>query len=210
MERRRDRVGQVAYVLQQKRVRELNGLLANANKRLAALASQDGLTEISNRRAFDERLQAEWTRACRSKQPLAILMIDVDVFKQYNDHYGHALGDACLKRIALTLNESRRASDLAARVGGEEFSLILPDTPMENAKLVAEKVRVRIEALQIPHVKNACGFVTVSVGIAAGAANEFASAETLMDAADKALYKAKTNGRNQSVAARATKSNLPR
>ena len=191
----------VAFVLQQKRVRELNGLLANANERLAALASQDGLTGIANRRAFDERLRAEWTRASRSKRPLAILILDVDFFKQYNDHYGHALGDTCLKDIARALSESRRAPDLAARIGGEEFSLILPDTSTEGAKLVAENVRARIEALQLPHAKSAFGIVTASIGIAAGTAQKFGSAEALMDAADKALYTAKSSGRNQLVAA---------
>ena len=95
----------VAFVLQQKRVRELNRLLANANEQLSALASQDGLTGIANRRAFDERLQTEWARAGRSQKPLAILILDVDFFKQYNDQYGHALGDTCLKQIARALGD---------------------------------------------------------------------------------------------------------
>ncbi|MEO8185609.1 MAG: diguanylate cyclase, partial [Deltaproteobacteria bacterium] len=191
----------IAFVLQQKRVRELNALLTSANEQLAALALQDGLTGIANRRAFDERLRAEWTRASRSKKPVALLVLDVDFFKNYNDHYGHTLGDTCLKQIAQVLSQSRRAADLAARIGGEEFSLILPDTSIDSAKLVADNVRARIEALQLPHAKSASGVVTVSVGIAAGTADKFGSATALMDAADKALYKAKTSGRNRSVAA---------
>ena len=106
-----------------------------------------------------------------------------------------------MRQIALTLGESRRAADLTARIGGEEFSLILPDTTIEGAKLVAENVRARIEALQLPHAKSASGVVTASIGIAAGTAEKFGSAAALMAAADKALYKAKSSGRNRSVAA---------
>jgi diguanylate cyclase (GGDEF)-like protein len=194
-------IQRVTVVMQKKRLRQLNTLLSEANERLSELASQDGLTGLSNRRKFDERLLTECSRASRTNASLALLILDVDFFKQYNDNYGHAFGDACLKQVALVLQEARRATDLAARIGGEEFALILPDTDIGGAAVVAEGIRARIEGLHLPHAKSPLGIVTVSVGVAVANSDALTSARDLMLAADKALYKAKSGGRNASVAA---------
>ena len=187
----------IAFVLQQKRVRELNRLLGAANERLGVLASQDGLTGIANRRTFDERLSIECARASRARQPLGLLILDVDFFKPYNDNYGHAMGDACLKMVANVLRDKRRAADLAARIGGEEFAVLLPNIDREGAMSVAESIRARIEALRLPHTKSPLGVVTASVGVAVAAADRAETVQALMATADKALYKAKTSGRNR-------------
>jgi diguanylate cyclase (GGDEF)-like protein len=187
-----------AFVLQQKRVRDLNQKLGAANERLAALASTDGLTGIPNRRAFDERLQMEWKRRSRPRRALAMIILDIDYFKQYNDHYGHLMGDDCLKEIARTLSEGRRAADLVARIGGEEFSLVMPETDAAGAMIVAEAVRARIEGLQLEHVKSPLGVVTASLGVAVAAGDSRKGpVEDLMLRADKALYEAKRSGRNR-------------
>ena len=122
----REFVPRAAFILQQERVRELNQILAEANEKLAALASTDGLTSIANRRAFNERLRAEWARARRSCKSLSLVVLDLDFFKQYNDHYGHVMGDECLKQVASVLQDRGRSSDLVARIGGEEFRLFFP------------------------------------------------------------------------------------
>jgi diguanylate cyclase (GGDEF)-like protein len=182
----------VAFVIQQKRVRQLN-------IRLAELASTDSLTGLANRRSFDEHLQREWARADRTQRPLALIILDLDFFKQYNDQYGHVAGDECLKLVARALQEGRRATDLAARIGGEEFSLLLTDMEIEGAMSVAETVRDRIERLQLPHVKSPMGVVTASFGAAAATAGRTQTTEDLVRAADRALYEAKRQGRNRVV-----------
>jgi diguanylate cyclase (GGDEF)-like protein len=186
-----------AFVLQQERVRQLNHLLSEANDRLAALASTDSLTGVANRRAFDEFLGKEWARASRVRSSLALIILDLDFFKQYNDFYGHGLGDECLRRVAQTLQEKRRAADFAARIGGEEFALILPDTDIQGAMAVAEATRSRIERLELPHSQSPMGIVTASFGAAVVIADRDGSAQALMQAADKALYEAKRRGRNR-------------
>ncbi len=186
-----------AFVIQQRNVRELNLLLAEANDRLAALAATDSLTGIPNRRTFDGRLTSEWTRANRSLRPLAMIILDLDLFKQYNDHYGHIAGDDCLKRVAQSLQVGRRANDLAARIGGEEFALLLPDTDINGAATVAEALRSQIQGLQIPHAQNPAGVVTASFGVAVAANAGTGSSERLIKAADSALYNAKESGRNR-------------
>jgi diguanylate cyclase (GGDEF)-like protein len=199
-----------AFVLQQKRVRELNNLLAEVNERLAALALTDGLTGLANRRAFDQCLEKEWARASRSPfTPLAIIILDLDFFKQYNDHYGHVMGDECLKQVARILQGERRAADLAARIGGEEFSLLLPTTDIEGAMAVAATLRKRIEGLQLEHTGSPIGVVTASFGVAVALTDENDTTRNLVEAADKALYDAKENGRNRVASMQSNISSTP-
>lgn len=186
-----------AFVIQQRNVRELNHLLGEANEKLASLAATDGLTGVPNRRAFDERLEAEWARANRSHGSLAMIILDLDFFKQYNDRYGHLKGDDCLKQVAQCLQIGRRANDLAARIGGEEFALLLPDTDLHGAATVAEALRSRIQGLQIPHAESTSGVVTASFGVAAKTNDGTGPVEGLMKMADTALYEAKESGRNR-------------
>lgn len=186
-----------AFLLQQQRVRKLNQSLRDANEQLSRLATTDGLTGVANRRAFDERLEQEWARASRLGSSVALLIVDLDFFKQYNDHFGHQAGDDCLRRIAQLMSGGRRPVDLTARIGGEEFSVLLPDTSLEGAIAVAETVRTLIEALHIDHPKSPMGIMTASFGVAALKPDRARSAQNLMQAADRALYEAKRNGRNR-------------
>lgn len=164
---------------------------------LRALARLDGLTGIGNRRLFDERLTMEIRRATKRGPTLALLLIDVDRFKAYNDAIGHQMGDTCLREIAQTIaRHVRRPGDLAARYGGEEFAVVLPNTNPAAAAAMGETIRAAIERLAIPHPATG-GVVTISVGVAtlpngSGTAN----AEALVRRADKALYQAKAAGRN--------------
>ncbi len=174
--------------------------LEEANRQLAALSLTDGLTGLANRRHFDQLFAEEWFRARRSGLPMALLMADVDHFKNFNDRYGHQAGDECLKSVARVLQTSaQRAGDLAARYGGEEFALILPGTDAAAAQRLAESVRAAIEALAIPHESSPAGMVTVSIGVAAMAADTGQIGEHLLHSADKALYQAKHDGRNRVV-----------
>jgi diguanylate cyclase (GGDEF)-like protein len=179
--------------------RQLNDLLEASNIRLAGLASTDSLTGLANRRSFDEHLQREWARAGRIQKPLALIILDLDFFKQYNDQYGHIAGDECPKLVAKALQEGRRVTDLEARIGGEEFSLLLPDTEIEGAVSIAETIRVRIESLQLPHAKSPMGLMTASFGAAAAKPCGTQTTEDLVSAADRALYEAKRQGRNRVV-----------
>ncbi len=182
---------------------EANKFLGEANQELEKLAGSDGLTGLANHRGFEERLGLEWERALRSRQPLSLLMLDVDDFKAYNDRYGHPAGDLCLKRVADALAVlARRAPDLAARYGGEEFVLLLPETPREGALRVAEEARASIVALGIEHDRSrAAPLVTVSVGLACLVPRVKGDCSALVDAADQALYRAKALGRNRVEAA---------
>ncbi len=170
---------------------------------LEKMASLDGLTEIPNRRAFDTAMDKEWNRAKRAAIPLAMIMMDVDKFKQYNDHYGHTAGDDCLKQLAATLaGVIRRPGDLVARYGGEEFCALLTDTDLQGAVKVAEKFRARVELLQIEHSFSApAPVVTISVGVAAiiPDRDKEISPLTLQELADSKLYQAKEAGRNRVV-----------
>ncbi len=167
---------------------------------LESLALLDALTGIPNRRRFDEALAAELKRAIRDATPLSLLMIDIDHFKQFNDYYGHGAGDVCLQMVAVELSKGVvRPSDLVARYGGEEFVVILPETDQLSALQIAERLRLRIEKLGLPH---ACSeiesVVTISVGIATQAKiPENFLPQILSETADKALYVAKENGRNR-------------
>jgi diguanylate cyclase (GGDEF)-like protein/PAS domain S-box-containing protein len=164
---------------------------------LEQLATRDGLTGLANRRCFDETLHAEWARAQRQKQPLSLLMVDVDNFKAYNDANGHLGGDECLKRIAGAVASEMRANDLVARYGGEEFAVILPNQSLKGAAIVAERIRCRVERLMVPNAGAAPGHVTVSIGAATALASPEASASQLVAIADAALYRAKHMGRNR-------------
>ena len=162
------------------------------------LATSDELTGLANRRRLNEVLAVETARAQRSGHALGLAMIDIDQFKDYNDHYGHQAGDDCLKQVALAIaGAAQRAGDLAARYGGEEFVLILPDADANAARRVAEGLRQSIEALGLHHVRSPSGRVTVSIGVAALASGGPTDPESLLHAADTALYRAKNEGRNQ-------------
>lgn len=162
------------------------------------IASLDGLTEIPNRRAFDIRLDEEWRRAVRGGTPISLLMIDVDMFKQFNDNYGHGAGDACLKRIAATLADSvSRPGDFIARYGGEEFAAILGNTNRQGALTLAENFREMIEGLAIVHEHSSAGpHVTISLGAATDFPLPNDSLDDFKRKADEMLYAAKNAGRN--------------
>ncbi len=177
--------------------------LEEDNVQLKNLANHDGLTGIANRRAFDERLNEEWQRAGRSESELAILLMDVDYFKPFNDFYGHQIGDVCLTRIAEALDKTvGRVGDFVARYGGEEFVIILPNADLNQAVEFADKVREAVTALEIPHEKsNASPYVSLSIGVASTVPgkHDYDEAEFLLRDADRALYQAKNDGRNRSV-----------
>jgi diguanylate cyclase (GGDEF)-like protein/PAS domain S-box-containing protein len=168
-----------------------------AQIKLEQLATRDGLTGLANRRCFDETLHAEWARALRQKQPLSLLMVDVDNFKAYNDANGHLGGDECLKRIASAVASEMRANDLVARYGGEEFAVILPNESLKGAAIVAERIRCRVERLIVPNTSGADGHVTVSIGAATAIASQDTNPSQLVGIADAALYRAKHMGRNR-------------
>lgn len=175
-------------------------MLLKANEALARASATDGLTQAANRRAFEERLEEEWRRAARDAVPLTLLMIDIDHFKAYNDRYGHQAGDECLKLITRDFRTRlRRPADFLARYGGEEFAIILPDTDLSGALIVAEDLRRRTMALEIAHSASPVAVVvTLSIGVAEAepAANGWSHAE-LVAASDRALYQAKRLGRNR-------------
>ncbi len=169
-----------------------------ANENLINLATHDALTGLANRRSFDEVLPDEWARCYRTQQPLALIMLDVDLFKNFNDHYGHQRGDACLQNIARILQAAgQRPGDLAARYGGEEFAVVAADTDVAGALSLAELIRQSLEVLALPHASSPFSVVTVSMGIAVMVPNENTSPELLILAADQALYRAKNGGRNR-------------
>ncbi|WP_422016761.1 diguanylate cyclase domain-containing protein [Roseateles sp.] len=162
-------------------------------------AAVDGLTGLDNRASFDQRLQLEWARAVRSGAPLSLVLLDVDHFKKYNDRYGHPAGDGCLRQVAGALGaQARRPADVAARVGGEEFALLLPDTDAAGARDTAERIRSAVARLGIAHEASAtAAHVTVSIGVATCRPGPACTAEDLMKHADQALYAAKAQGRDR-------------
>lgn len=164
---------------------------------LEQLATRDGLTGLANRRCFDDTLRAEWARAQRQHQPLSLLMVDVDNFKAYNDAHGHLGGDECLKRIATAVASEMRANDLVARYGGEEFAVILPNQSLKGAAIVAERIRCRVERLEVPNFLAPIQHVTVSIGAATALPSPDTNASQLVAIADAALYRAKHMGRNR-------------
>ncbi|MTJ81828.1 MAG: diguanylate cyclase [Telmatospirillum sp.] len=172
--------------------------LEAANRLLANLSVTDGLTGVANRRHFDDALSREFSRAARSRTPLSLIMIDVDHFKRYNDHYGHQAGDDCLRKVAALLQRSaQRVTDVAARYGGEEFAVILPGTDTPAAARLAEGIRRAVERGSIPHAASPFATVTISIGIASLSSAGVVGPDSLIGAADQALYRAKQAGRNQ-------------
>lgn len=171
--------------------RERIQALHQAQSRLARMALSDGLTGLFNRAYFDATIEQETARSLRTKKPLSLLLIDLDHFKKINDTHGHQAGDRVLEEVALVLREQSRTSDTVCRYGGEEFAIILPETPRSHAQMVAERIRRKVSTLD-------CGFpVTASVGINCAETSEGLVPQTLIAGADKALYAAKHNGRNR-------------
>jgi diguanylate cyclase (GGDEF)-like protein len=174
--------------------------LRERTHRLEQLVAIDPLTGVANRRAFDNTIEREWSRALRAQRPLAVAMLDIDHFKLYNDSYGHREGDVCLQKIAQVCSASIvRASDLFARYGGEEFAVVLGDADPIAGIVVAERVRAAVEALSIPHAEKEGGIVTVSIGVASMTPERSLKPGELIERADKALYQAKHGGRNRVV-----------
>jgi diguanylate cyclase (GGDEF)-like protein len=176
----------------------IEAVLYEANRELERIAFMDGLTQVANRRHFDDYLNQEWWRLKRDNAPLSIILCDLDYFKQYNDTYGHQAGDHCLRRVATTLQATaKRPGDLVARYGGEEFAIILPNTPAVGAMQVASEIQTAIERLQLPHQGSLVSpFVTLSFGIATIVPQVASSPQQLIMSADRALYRAKSKGRN--------------
>jgi diguanylate cyclase (GGDEF)-like protein len=181
-----------------RKVQEQAIALQQANQKLHRLANLDGLTEVANRRRFDEYFDQEWQRSGREQTPLSLILCDIDYFKNYNDHYGHQAGDACLRRVAKAISETLcRPTDLVARYGGEEFAIILPNTSSEGAVHVAELLQLRIKQLEILHAQSrVSSYVTLSLGISSQIPVLLQENQTLIAATDKALYLAKSEGRN--------------
>ena len=173
--------------------------LLDTNMVLQRLMNSDGLTGLSNRRHFDEYIELEWRRSLREQSQMSLLMIDVDYFKTFNDTFGHLEGDEALRKVATAIRDaSARPSDLPARYGGEEFALVLPNTSPGGARLVAEKLRMTVQALKIPHISPTEGSsLTISIGLSTITPTAGSNCRELISAADKGLYQAKNNGRNQ-------------
>lgn len=175
--------------------------LEKANEELRRIATIDGLTGVANRRRFDEYLKREWRRMIREQQIISLILCDIDYFKFYNDHYGHQQGDRCLQQVAQALKQTvKRPADLVARYGGEEFAVILPRTSAKGAICVAESAKNAVQQLEIKHTGSQVSqVVSLSLGVASINPSLQLSEDTLVKAADLALYEAKKRGRNRAV-----------
>ncbi len=173
--------------------------LENANKKLHRLAILDSLTQVANRRRFDQYFDQEWRRLTREQLPLSLILCDLDYFKCYNDSYGHQRGDECLIQVAQAIRQAvKRPADLVTRYGGEEFAVILPNTKAQGAKNVAQRIRLALKQLEISHYSSkASQYVTLSLGISSIIPSRDKSPDLLLNAADQALYKAKQQGRDR-------------
>ena len=186
----------VGYAMQRIRLERANAELGEANALLARQATTDPLTGLANRRLFDDCMSKEWARAGREDRPVALIAIDIDHFKEYNDSFGHPAGDECLKQVAHAIGGTCREIDIAARMGGEEFALLLPGIDAAGAAILAERVRTTIEGLGIEHPHPDHKVLTISLGVAAASPTDSCDAAGLQGAADRALYRAKASGRN--------------
>ena len=175
--------------------------LLELNQRLSKLAALDSLTQIANRRIFDEFLTKEWQRGQRERQCLSLILADIDHFKLYNDSLGHQSGDWCLRKVAEAIVSAvKRPADLVARYGGEEFAVILPQTPADNALLVANQIRQKVKKLALSHPKSlVSGYVTLSLGVTSLIPHPQYTKKQLLVTADKALYQAKKQGRDRAI-----------
>lgn len=176
----------------------VNSQLQNSNAELLEQSQHDALTNLANRRYLLKTMNHEWFRCQRNKKPLSIILLDIDYFKRYNDHYGHQAGDECLIKISQTLEKQlSRSSDFIARYGGEEFIVVLPETDLEGANYLAEKMRIAVSSLGIPHLQSTVtDHVTISGGAASMVPVQDCNCELLISAADRALYLAKKSNRN--------------
>jgi len=178
---------------------KIEGDLKQAKAILEKLALQDPLTGLANRRHLDKSLHLEWLRANRNRSPISLIMLDIDFFKSFNDQYGHVAGDQCISSVGRTANQSiRRPTDLAIRYGGEEFAILLPDTEADGAYIIAEKIRLAVMSLAIPHQENPAQVVTVSLGVYSCIPGS-TDYQILVAQADSALYLAKRSGRNRTA-----------
>ncbi|WP_083858333.1 diguanylate cyclase [Gallaecimonas xiamenensis] len=192
-----EKAARLAFLLQNQ-LSDQNALLLSHNENLAKLSNLDGLTKVANRRHFDHFMFQSWRQCQAGHQPIAVIICDIDVFKQYNDHYGHLAGDDCLVKVAKALARTvRRQGSLVARYGGEEFAVVLTGVYMEESMRIAERIRQQVEDLALPHCLSAQGVVTLSLGVAAVIPDNSLSQRELFQCADSALYEAKLAGRNQ-------------
>ena len=189
-----------SYTLEMK-VAERTAALELANKELHRYATLDGLTQVANRRGFDEYLMSAWKKLTEERAPLSLILCDVDYFKLYNDTYGHQAGDECLQKIALAIGRAvKNPKYLVARYGGEEFAVILPKTSAKGGLHVAEMIKMEIEWLKIPHARSKTShYVTVSMGVSSIIPGDSLSPETLIAVTDEGLYKAKKLGRDRII-----------
>ncbi len=197
-----EQIGMVARLKDITERKYAENALREANEQLERLASIDGLTQVANRRFFDQTIEREWQRLKRTQEPLSLIMCDVDYFKFFNDTYGHQRGDDCLRSVAGVLREAvHRGGDFIARYGGEEFVIVLPATEAKGASHVAEQIRLAVEQLAIEHRHSqAAHYVTLSLGVATIIPSDTGTQEMLIKRADNALYSAKSAGRNRAVA----------
>jgi diguanylate cyclase (GGDEF)-like protein/PAS domain S-box-containing protein len=191
-------VGFMFDISERKRTEEQ---LAALRRELEELSFKDGLTGVANRRRFDSVIETEWNNACRAKQPISLLMLDIDCFKQYNDHYGHLEGDQCLKRVAKLLTlAAARPRDFTARFGGEEFILLLPDTNESGAYKIASRCRDLIAGEHIPHHgSDVSKYLTASIGLCTAIPDCGDEVRVFIERADRRMYQAKQRGRNTIV-----------
>ncbi len=189
--------------LKNRELTETRRQLEHRNRDLERISALDTLTQIANRRRFDSALRQEWRRCSRDEAPLSLVFCDIDYFKRFNDTYGHQAGDECLVRVAQAMEETlNRPADLVARYGGEEFIALLGDTRIDGARMLAERMRARVEGLRVENRASGVGlFLTVSLGVASVVPKPAVRPEDLVDLADRALYAAKEGGRNRVVAA---------